>query len=67
MATELGARMVEQIELDFQTAHGQVVDGYVDPSVSPDTKILAAAIVQAGAEIALAITHGQAGRAQQTT
>jgi hypothetical protein len=40
----------------LETAHGQVAAGYVNPVVSEDTKMLAAAIVQAGASIALAIS-----------
>jgi hypothetical protein len=49
-------RLQEQIELDLETAHGQVAAGYVDPAVSEDTKLIAAAIAQAGAHIALALS-----------
>jgi hypothetical protein len=48
---------LEQFELDLETARGQVSTGYLDPAASPDTKLLAAAIVQAGTEIALAISR----------
>ena len=48
-------RTLEQIELDYTTAHGQVAQAYLDPMVSADTKMLAAAIVEAGAQIALAV------------
>ena len=50
-------RLQEQIELDLETAHGQVAAGYVDPTVSEDTKLIAAAIAQAGAQIALALSQ----------
>ncbi len=53
----INPRAIEQIELDLETAHGQVAGGYLDPAVSDDTKMLAAAIVQAGAQIALAIAR----------
>ncbi len=46
---------MEQTELDLETAHGQLAEGYLDSTVSADAKILAAAIAQAGAQIALAI------------
>jgi hypothetical protein len=49
-------RIQEQIELDLETAHGQVSTGYLDPSVSADSKMIAAAIAQAGAQIALAVS-----------
>jgi hypothetical protein len=48
-------RNLEQIELDYTTAHGQVAQLSLDPSVSDETKMLAAAIVEAGAQIALAL------------
>jgi hypothetical protein len=49
-------RTLEQIGLDYATAHGQVAQAYLDPAVSDDTKMLAAAIVEAGSQIALALT-----------
>jgi hypothetical protein len=51
----INPRVVEQTELDLETAHGQLAEGYLDSTVSADAKILAAAIAQAGAQIALAI------------
>jgi hypothetical protein len=53
----ISTRTLEQIELDLETARGQVATMYLDPTVSDDTKMLAAAIVQAGAQIALATAH----------
>jgi len=47
-------RLQEQIEVDLETAHGQVA---ADPAVSEDTKLIAAAIAQAGAQIALALSQ----------
>jgi hypothetical protein len=48
---------IEQAELDLETAHGQFAALQLAPNVSDDTKLLAAAIAQAGAEIALAIAQ----------
>jgi len=58
----INPRTIEQIELDYETAHGQVATAFLDPTVSEDTKMLAAAIVQAGSEIALAIARPDAIR-----
>jgi hypothetical protein len=57
------AQTLERIQLDIETAHGQLVTGMVDPAVSEDAKMLAAAIALAGSEIALAI----AGETTTTT
>jgi hypothetical protein len=54
-------RTLDQIGLDYATAHGQVAQAYLDPTVSADTKMLAAAIVEAGSQIALALTALQGG------
>ena len=54
---------LERIQLDVETAHGQLATGMVDPAVSEDAKMLAAAIALAGSEIALAI----AGETTTTT
>jgi hypothetical protein len=51
----INPRTLEQVELDLETARGQVAAGHVDREVSGDAKMVAAAIAQAGAEIALAI------------
>jgi hypothetical protein len=56
---------LDQIELDLDTAHGNFVEGFLDPNVSQDTKMLAAAIALAGSEIAIAIVG--ATRAQQNS
>jgi hypothetical protein len=53
---------LERMELDIETAHGQVAAGLLDPGVDEGTKLLAAAIVQAGAEIALALARERDGR-----
>jgi hypothetical protein len=48
---------LEQIELDLETARGQFSTGQLSPAVDESTKLLAAAIAQAGSEIAIAIRH----------
>jgi hypothetical protein len=53
----INPRTIEQTELDLETARGQFAVGQLATTVSDDTKLLAAAIAQAGAEIALAIAH----------
>jgi hypothetical protein len=55
----LNPRTIEQTELDLETSRGQFASLQLDPDVDNGVKLLAAAIAQAGAEIALAITrHG---------
>jgi hypothetical protein len=53
----LNPRTIEQTELDLETARGQFAVGQLAVTVSDETKLLAAAIAQAGAEIALAIAY----------
>jgi hypothetical protein len=52
---QLSATTLAQLELDLETARNQLTQGQLDPAVDPSTKLLAAAIAQAGAEIALAL------------
>jgi hypothetical protein len=51
----LNPRTLEQTELDLETARGQFAALQLDPDVDNGTKLLAAAIAQAGAELALAM------------
>jgi hypothetical protein len=53
----LNPRTIEQTELDLETVRGQFAAFQLDPGVSDETKLLAAAIAQAGAEIALAVVR----------
>jgi hypothetical protein len=53
----LNPRTIEQTELDLETVRGQFAALQLDPDVGNDTKLLAAAIAQAGAEVALAIVR----------
>ena len=53
----LNPRTIEQTELDLETARSQVAALQLDPDVDDGTKLLAAAVAQAGAEIALAIAR----------
>jgi hypothetical protein len=53
----LNPRTIEQTELDLETSRGQFASLQLDPDVDNDTKLLAAAVAQAGAEIALAIAR----------
>jgi hypothetical protein len=48
-------RMLEQIHLDLETARGVIASGQMSPGVDEATKLLAASITAAGAEIALAL------------
>jgi hypothetical protein len=57
----INPRTIEQTELDLETARGQFAAGQLATTVTNDTKLLAAAIAQAGAEIALAIAYGRDG------
>jgi hypothetical protein len=63
----ISPQTLEQIELDLETAHGNFVGGFVDPAVTADTKMLAAAIALAGSEIALAITATRDGRSERSS
>ena len=54
-AMPLNSRTIEQTELDLETARGQFAGYQLDPDISDGTKLIAAAIAQAGAEISLAI------------
>jgi hypothetical protein len=56
----INPRTIEQTELDLETARGQFAVLLLSADVSEDTKLLAAAIAQAGAEIALAIARTEA-------
>lgn len=56
----INPRTIEQTELDLETARGQFAVLLLAPDVSEGTKLLAAAIAQAGAEIALAVARTQA-------
>jgi hypothetical protein len=58
----INPRTIEQTELDLETARGQFAALQLDPDVTDDTKLLAAAIAQAGAEIALAVAHSNGSR-----
>lgn len=56
-AMALNPRTIEQTELDLETARSQFASLQLDPDVDNGTKLLAAAVAQAGAEIALAIAR----------
>ena len=53
----LNPRTIEQTELDLETARSQFASLQLDLDVDDGTKLLAAAVAQAGAEIALAIAR----------
>jgi hypothetical protein len=61
----INPRTLEQTELDLETARGQFAALQLDPDVSDDTKLIAAAVAQAGAEIALAFARGDNARSRQ--
>jgi hypothetical protein len=56
----INPKTIEQTELDLETARGQYAHLQLAPDVSDNAKLLAAAIAQAGAEIALAIARADA-------
>jgi hypothetical protein len=51
----INPRTIEQPELDLETARGQFAALQLSSKVGDETKVLAAAIAQAGGEIALEI------------
>jgi hypothetical protein len=53
----LNPRTIEQTELDLETARAQFAALQIEPAVDDGTRLIAAAIAQAGAEIALAIAR----------
>jgi hypothetical protein len=53
----LNPRTIEQTELDLETSRGQFAALQLDPDIDEGSKLLATAIAQAGAEIALAIAR----------
>jgi hypothetical protein len=56
-------KLLDQVQIDLETAHAELVSGLLNPAVSGETKLLAAAVSQAGAQIALAIAvAGAVGR-----
>jgi hypothetical protein len=57
----INPRTIEQTELDLETARGQFATLQLSLEVGGDAKLLAAAIAQAGAEIALAIARSGDG------
>jgi hypothetical protein len=57
LAMPINSRTIEQTELDLETARGQFAALQLDPDIADATKLLGAAIAQAGAEIALALVH----------
>ena len=56
-------KLLDQVQIDLETAHGELASGLLNPAVSEETKVVAAAVAQAGAQIALAIAvAGAVGR-----
>jgi hypothetical protein len=56
-------KLLDQVQLDLETAHAELATGLLNPAVNDETKLLAAAVAQAGAQIALAIAvAGEVGR-----
>jgi hypothetical protein len=55
MQLQINPRTFEQMELDLETARGQFSVGQLNPTVDEGAKLIAAAIAQAGAQIALAV------------
>jgi hypothetical protein len=56
---QVDTRILEQIQVDLETARGVIASGQLSAEVDEATKLLAAAITAAGAEIALAVSTTQ--------
>jgi hypothetical protein len=54
----INPRTIEQTELDLENARATYAELQLSPAVDDATKLLAAAVAQAGAQIALAIARG---------
>jgi hypothetical protein len=52
---QLSEATVAQIELDLEAARTYLAEAQLKPAIDEGTKLLAAAIAQAGAQIAVAI------------
>jgi hypothetical protein len=61
----INPRTIEQTELDLETARGQFAVLQLDPMVSGEAKLIAAALAQAGAEVALALAGTGGSRASE--
>jgi hypothetical protein len=55
----INPKTLEQIELDLETARGVFAAAQLNPAVDEATKLLAAAVAQAGSSIAIALATGQ--------
>jgi hypothetical protein len=55
---QVDTRVLEQIQIDLETARGVIASGQLSTEVDESTKLLAASITAAGAEIALAVAAG---------
>jgi hypothetical protein len=53
----MNPRNIEQTELDLETARAAFAEMQLNPMIDDGTKLLAASIAQAGAEIAIAIAR----------
>ena len=61
----INPRTIEQTELDLETARGQFSVLQLDPMVSDEAKLIAAALAQAGAEVALALAGTGGSRSSE--
>jgi hypothetical protein len=57
---QVDERMLEQVQIDLETARGVIASGQLSADVDEASKLIAASIVAAGAEIALALAAAQA-------
>lgn len=56
---QISEATLSQIELDLEAARNHVTAAQLDPAIDDATKLLAAAIAQAGGQIAVAIATQQ--------
>lgn len=55
----LNAKALEQLEQDLAAARDRVAGYQIDSTISDDAQLIAAAIIQFGAQISLAVAAGE--------
>jgi hypothetical protein len=56
---QVDSAILEQIQIDLETARGVIASGQLNAAVDEGTKLIAASITAVGAQIALAIAATQ--------
>jgi hypothetical protein len=55
----INPKVIEQVQVALETARGEFAVLLIDPDVGNETKLIAAAIAQAGAQVALALAYSE--------